>query len=595
MPVLRFNPGRPAVLLVAALLTACASQPPGPEPTDTTDPEPETRPAAPEPVPVRNFPTDSLYQLLRAEFAGIQENVAPALEIYLEQAHQTRDPGVIQRAVRIASYLDRHEDVLDLARLWVEVEPRNLEVRRLLAFQLARAGRVVEAFPHGEFLLLNGDHRALQSLAAFAQDASHEDQRRLLALYRELKAQHPENPGLLLGEAMLLRQMDRLEDSLTTTRTLLRHDPDNESGLLLQAQLLDARGRRDQALEAIRRAVDRLPDNKRLRLQYARLLSEKDLPASRKQMATLAEKFPDDTDILFSLALANKELERYQQARSQLRELVDRHKRVNEARYQLGRIAEAQQRPEEAVYQYRQVRKQPHLLPATARLVALLADHGSLGSARDHLNELRLGRPDLRDQLFQLEAELLIERDRLDDAWDLLATALADDPDNTRLLYTRSIVGAEQGDLAAAEKDLRAILQQEPENANALNALGYTMTTLSERYEEAQRLIEQALALDPNNPAVLDSLGWVYYKTGREQMALNLLRRAFNAFPDAEVAAHLGEVLWKTGSREEALSVWREGVAQNPEDDTLLETLERLAPGRLEDLLEPPPGSEARR
>ncbi len=593
MPVLRFNPGRPAVLLVAALLTACASQPPGPEPADTTDREPAVRQPAPEPPPVRNFPTESLYQLLRAEFAGIGENIAPALEIYLEQAHQTRDPGVIRRAVRIASYLDRNDAVLDLARLWVEVEPRNVEVRRLLAFQLARAGRVVEAFSHGEFLLGTGDHQALQSLAAFARDASQEDQRRLLTLYRELKAEHPDNPGLLLGEAMLLRQMDRLEDSLATTRTLLRHDPDNESGLLLQAQLLDAQGRRDEALEAIRHAVNRLPDNKRLRLQYARLLSEEDLPASREQMATLAEKFPDDADILFSLALANKELERYQQARSQLRELVDRHKRVNEAHYQLGRIAEARERPEEAVYQYRQVRKQPHLLPATARLVELLAEHGSLGSARDHLNELRLGRPDLRDQLFQLEAELLIERDRLDDAWDLLATALARDPDNTQLLYTRSIVGAEQGDLAAAEKDLRAILQREPDNANALNALGYTMTTLSDRYEEAQALIEQALALDPDNPAILDSLGWVYYKTGREQMALNLLRRAFNDFPDAEVAAHLGEVLWKTGSEEEALSVWRKGLTQDPEDDTLLETLERLAPGRLEDLLERIAESEA--
>lgn len=566
------------VLTLSLTVGGCALQGERPVPKPLA---PQAK-SAPAPTPLRPLPTNTLYELLVAEFAGIRESVEPALEIYVYQAQETRDPRVIERAIHIANYLNQPEVVLLLAELWSEVEPGNTDVRRLLAFHLARSGRVLEAFPHGEFLLLNGDDDYLQSLAAFAKNSSIEEKQRLLKLYEDLEAQHPKNTGLLLGKAMLLRQLERLEDSLDSTAKLLAVEPGNETGQLLKAQLLHALGDRNKALKSLKKALRILPENKRLRLQYARFLSEIDLEKSRQQMVILSRQYPDDSNIAFSLGLANKELGFIDEARLIFQFLARSNRRAGDAHFQLGDIAEREGKPEEAVYQYRQVRNGQNLLAAAQRSAEILSDHNNLAAAREQLATLRDNYPALRDSLFQIEAELLLRQDRFVEAYDLLTTALTGDPENGNLRYARSIVSAHQKDLAAVEEDLQAILAQDADNPTALNALGYTLTVLSDRYLEALAFIERALELEPDNPAFIDSLGWVHYKLGHRKLALDYLRRAFDSFPDGEVAAHLGEVLWTSGAHEEAEAVWLKGLKQSPEDDTLLETLERLIPEKLQ-------------
>ena len=535
---------------------------------------------------MRDFATETLYELLLAEFAGIREQVEPALEIYTIQAHETRDPGVIERAIHIATYLRRGDVILDLAELWVEVEPQNVEVRRLLAFHLARSGRVVDAFPHGEFLLLTGDDDYLQSLAAFAQESPTEEKERLLSLYEELESEHSENVGLLLGKAMLLRQLDRLEESLATTGKLIALQKDNETGQLLHAQLLHALGSESKANKALEKALKVLPESKRLRLQYARFLSDKDLGKSREQIDILAKQYPDDVNILFSLGLANKEVGLNEEAKATFKHLININKRASDAHFQLGKIAEGNGQPEEAVYQYRQVKDGQNLLPAAMRVATILTEHNNLSAAREHLSSLRAIYPAIRENLFQMEAELLIDQNRLNEAYDLLTSALQADPESLNLLYTRSIISAEQQDLAATERDLRAILAVDENNATALNALGYSMTNLSNRHEEALVLIQRAQELEPDNPAITDSLGWVYFHLGDHDRALAYLRQAFEAFPDGEVAAHLGEVLWLQGDEDGAAAVWQKGLENSPDNKVLLETIERLAPQRKQALLD---------
>ena len=535
---------------------------------------------------MRDFATETLYELLLAEFAGIREQVEPALEIYTIQAHETRDPGVIERAIHIATYLRRGDVILDLAELWVEVEPQNVEVRRLLAFHLARSGRVVDAFPHGEFLLLTGDDDYLQSLAAFAQESPTEEKERLLSLYEELESEHSENVGLLLGKAMLLRQLDRLEESLATTGKLIALQKDNETGQLLHAQLLHALGSESKANKALEKALKVLPESKRLRLQYARFLSDKDLGKSREQIDILAKQYPDDVNILFSLGLANKEVGLNEEAKATFKHLININKRASDAHFQLGKIAEGNGQPEEAVYQYRQVKDGQNLLPAAMRVATILTEHNNLSAAREHLSSLRAIYPAIRENLFQMEAELLIGQNRLNEAYDLLTSALQADPESLNLLYTRSIISAEQQDLAATERDLRAILAVDENNATALNALGYSMTNLSNRHEEALVLIQRAQELEPDNPAITDSLGWVYFHLGDHDRALAYLRQAFEAFPDGEVAAHLGEVLWLQGDEDGAAAVWQKGLENSPDNKVLLETIERLAPQRKQALLD---------
>ena len=123
------------------------------------------------------------------------------------------------------------------------------------------------------------------------------------------------------------------------------------------------------------------------------------------------------------------------------------------------------------------------------------------------------------------------------------------------------------------------VIQDNPDHADALNALGYTLADQTSRYDEALEYIERALALKPDNAAILDSMGWVQYRLGNNLDALRYLRRALELQPDAEIAAHLGEVLWVTGDREEALRVWEASLAQNP-DDKLLQRLMKYGPAK---------------
>ncbi|MNV76908.1 bacteriophage N4 receptor, outer membrane subunit [compost metagenome] len=138
------------------------------------------------------------------------------------------------------------------------------------------------------------------------------------------------------------------------------------------------------------------------------------------------------------------------------------------------------------------------------------------------------------------------------------------------------MLAEKRNDLAQLEKDLRFIIEREPENAMALNALGYTLADRTTRYDEAKQLVEQAHKLNPEDPAILDSLGWVNYRMGNLDEAERLLRQALQEFPDHEVAAHLGEVLWARGKQAEARKVWADALQKQPDSAILRDTLQRL-------------------
>jgi tetratricopeptide (TPR) repeat protein len=223
-----------------------------------------------------------------------------------------------------------------------------------------------------------------------------------------------------------------------------------------------------------------------------------------------------------------------------------------------------------------QVEDSREFLAANNRLGRILIETEQLQRSHAWFNQQREENPQRREQLYGLEADLLIQAGVLDAAVQVLNQALEEAPASTSLLYARSMLREQQGNLALMEKDLRAIIASDPDNATAINALGYSLANRTERYTEAMALISQALVLQPDEPAILDSMGWVLYRTGRYEEALEYLTRAYAAFPDPEVAAHLGEVLWVTGNTDAATAIWRGALIKDPDHEILLSTLQRL-------------------
>jgi tetratricopeptide (TPR) repeat protein len=229
-----------------------------------------------------------------------------------------------------------------------------------------------------------------------------------------------------------------------------------------------------------------------------------------------------------------------------------------------------------ALVWYASVPAQSHRFDAAqTQYINLLADRGQIDKAREHLKLMRHEQPQRALQYYLFEAGFLREQGLSQAAFDLLTEALEQYPQNNEALYSRAMVAESLDKLDVLEADLRMILAKEPDNAQALNALGYTLTDRTNRHQEALQLINRALELQPGDPFYLDSLGWVYYRLGDLEKAEKYLREAMQIQPDVEFISHLGEVLWEQGKKDEAMQIWQQGIKQDADNKLLRETMRR--------------------
>lgn len=563
-----------ALLLALVLLSGCQALAPT-SPDDSSAAE-DVSSTPEKPTVYSSFSEDTLYSLLSAELAGQRNRLDIALDNYVTQAINTQDPGVSERAFRIAEYLGADQAALDTSLIWVKNAPDDIEAQRAAAIQLARNGRYDESLVYMEKVLqAKGDtHFDFLALAAIETDA--DTRAGLQKSFDSLLVKHPDNGQLIFGKALLMQQDGDAEGAL---KLLEKNPPQNGevAPILLRARLLQSLNRGDEALPLLKKSVSQYPDDKRLGLTYARTLVEQNRMAEAKvQFASLVEQYPEDDELRFSLALVCLEGKSWDEAEGYLQELIERDSHVDSAHLNLGRIAEERNDPEGALVEYALVGPGSEYLPAQLRQADILISHGRGAEASKKLASARGAQPDYAIQLYLIEAETLAANNQTDRAWSTLQQALKQYPDDLNLLYSRAMLAEKRNDLDQMERDLRAIIKREPDNAMALNALGYTLSDRTTRYTEAKALIQQAYDLNPDDPAVLDSLGWVNYRLGNLDEAERLLRQALERFPDQEVAAHLGEVLWANGKQREAKKIWGTFLKENPDSPILRKTILRL-------------------
>ncbi|SDU74895.1 Flp pilus assembly protein TadD, contains TPR repeats [Pseudomonas psychrophila] len=563
-----------ALLLALVLLSGCQALAPT-SPDDSSAAEDVT--SVPEkPTVYSSFSEETLYSLLSAELAGQRNRLDIALDNYVTQAINTQDPGISERAFRIAEYLGADQAALDTSLIWAKNAPDDLEAQRAAAIQLARNGRYDESMVYMERVLQAKGDTHFDFLALSAVETDAETRAGLQKSFDSLLVKHPDNGQLIFGKALLMQQDGDAEGAL---KLLEKNPPQNGevAPVLLRARLLQSLNRGNEALPLLQKSIRQYPDDKRLGLTYARTLVEQNRMGEAKvQFARLVEQYPEDDELRFSLALVCLEGKAWDEAEGYLEELIERDSHVDSAHLNLGRIAEERNDPETALTQYALVGPGNDYLPAQLRQADILISHGRGAEASKKLAAARDAQPDFAIQLYLIEAETLSANNQTDRAWNVLQQALKQYPDDMNLLYSRAMLAEKRNNLEQMERDLRAIIKREPDNAMALNALGYTLSDRTTRYAEAKALIQQAYDLNPDDPAVLDSLGWVNFRLGNLDEAERLLRQALERFPDQEVAAHLGEVLWANGKQREAKKIWGTFLKENPDSPILRKTILRL-------------------
>lgn len=519
------------------------------------------------------------YYLLSAEIAAQRGQIGLSAALYTKAAEVTRDPRVAQQATRVAYYARDDKRAIAAAKLWHELEPKNLEARQVLAALLVRVGKTDAAAEHFEYVLNNGKHSERQGFMLITSLLSKEkDKQAALAVMTKLIARRKDNANALYAYSQLAFLVGNLDDAVKTIKKVVKLQPEWTEAYILQSNIFVRQGYKAHAIEVLRQTVEEQSDNSKLRMFYARnLVDAKQFDEAVKQFSLLEDDEKYQHEARYALGLLTLQMNKPKQAAVHFSQLLEDKKRVIESQYYLAQSFEFQNELDRAITAYKKVNNNQYSFESGLRIALILAKQGHIEDARARLQNMSPDSLDKELRVYLTEGEILNAAKQYEEALELYSEALHQLTDNNRLLYARALTAEKLGKVDDAVKDLESIVQREPENAQALNALGYTLIDKTEHIAKGLKYIKKAYKLEPDDAAIHDSMGWAYYRLGQYDEALKYLRRAFEKLKDAEVAAHLGEVLWVAGEREAAQEIWNSALQQAPNDDLLKNVMQKFS------------------
>ena len=541
------------------------------------DPEAEAEARARAALPRQPLTPEILFKFLVAEVAGQRGAIGISQSAYLDLARQTQDPRIARRAVEVSMFARNQAGALEAARLWAAAEQDSGRAQQTLAALLLSEGKFGEAEPILRALLKEDGANGFLHLSALMGQLR--DTRAALELVERLAADHLALPEARLAVAQAAASAGHFDAAVAALQQADRLRPGWEPGALLHAQIL-AKTSRPDALAFMRDFLARHPGSREVRLAYARtLVNANQFAEARVEFARLTGDFPRNAEVSFAAGLLSLQMGDLEAARDLLTQTLGYSPRDPDmVHYYLGQVAEQMKQPDAANAHYAEVKTGNYLVPARARQAALLVRAGKLDEARALL-AFTHGENDAQNvRLIQAQAELLRDSKEYAAAFEVVSEGLKRFPDSADLLYDRAMVAEKLDKLDVLEADLRRVIVLRPDDAQAYNALGYTLADRTDRLAEAIVLLGKALALAPEDPFILDSVGWAQYRSGDLARAREYLERAYKVRPDPEIAAHLGEVLWVGGLREAAGELWQTSLQAHPQNELLLETLHRLKP-----------------
>ncbi len=522
---------------------------------------------------------DPIYQLMIAEIAVNSGETETAVSNYLDLALSQDDPKIAERAVRIAIYGQDIDSAQRAAERWIELQPERGEAQQVLAAIYIRQGDDEKAFHYLKQIIESHptvDDQVFASLLTLL--AREKNTETVLKVSKKIADNYSGYAYANFLHGNLAAHTNQSAEALKYLDNALhiREIPDAHA---LRAKVLIKLGKREEAVVSLKRAVLSKPDNKQLRLAYARLLVDvKEYETARIEFEKLHLLAPNDPDLLYTLGLLSLESQRFDAAEKYLTRLLSLNKRTNEARYYLGRIFESRNQPDKAVSWYLQVSGGEYKFDAQIRSASLMAQQGKIEKAMDSLNKMAEASQSKSSlvRIYLAKGEILKSVERFDEAIEVYNKALTIIPGNIDLLYARGLTGEKVDNIELLESDMLTILKTEPDNAHALNALGFTLADRTNRLQEAYEYLKRAIEIKPEDPAVIDSFGWINYRLGNNEEAIRLLRKALSQFEDGEIAAHLGEVLWVTGEHQEAMDIWIRILEKLPDNPYIMKVMKQF-------------------
>jgi len=522
-----------------------------------------------------------LYTLLTAELAGQRGQYDIALDGYMEVAKRTQDPKFSERAVMIAMYVKNSNKTKEALNLWLRQDPKSLSARKIAALLALRTGNKSEATEHLNAIIVfdsAGFESALLELTGVIEKEGRVDI--IGDVLDDLSKQHKDKAEIYFIQSLLALQKKDKNLAETKIQQALRLKPDWEKALVLQAQIAVFSGDLDKAKLLLSNASDKYPENSKINRMFAQILIK---TGGYKEAIEVYQKIiltdPKDVESQFAEGLVYLQLDQDQQAQDIFKKMLDQPDWRYQACFYLGKIEEKQGHLKKALSWFDQVIDGPFAFDASVSAISLLQKERRLEEANSRLSLLQIKFPKQKLRLVLVQADLYNQQKKYEEALAILTNGLIDFPDQKELLYTRALMAERINKFDMAEIDLKKILEIDPNNVEALNALGYTLLNSPSRYAEAEKFLWKALALEPNEAVIIDSYGWLQFKLGNFEAALKYLQQAYEKQPENEIAAHLAEVLWVLDRKDEAKKIYNKAVKGSLDDEYLQDFQRRILKG----------------
>ncbi|MDI1291698.1 MAG: tetratricopeptide repeat protein [Methylobacter sp.] len=568
-------------VLILVFLNGCASSPEKPsaqeeviEPVTIDEPKEKTQQSEVK----TSIDPDVMYMLMAAELAGQRGQYAIALEGYMEAAKRVNDPRFAERAAKIAMYMRDGNKTDEAVSLWLKQDPKNPTARKIAALSALRTGDKQAAVDHLDAVLkmdpAEFEKTVLELFTVLQRDGKTNF---FYGVLDALAAKNPDQAVVYFVQSLLAMEMKDNALAEKKVQQALSIQPGWDKALIFQAQIAVISGDLNKAKILLRNASVKYPENDKFKKLLAQVLikaAEYEAAGEVYQGIVLAD--PKDVESQISLALVHLQLDRDEKAEDIFKQLLGQPEWQNQASFYLGKIEEKRGHTQKALTWFDKVTDGPLVFDSAIAAVSLLVKDNEFEKADSRLGLLAGQFPKQKLRIILMQAGLFSQQKQYEKAFGLLSGALASQPDQRDLLYTRALMAERINKLDILETDLKKILVKYPDDAEALNALGYSLLANTGRYVEAEKYLLHALKLQPDEAVILDSFGWLQFKLGKLEQAKSYLERAYAKQQEGEIAAHLAEVLWRLDRKEAARKIFNEAIKKAPEDEYLLEFQKRI-------------------
>jgi tetratricopeptide (TPR) repeat protein len=535
------------------------------------------QPSAPESA--ENLLARTVFQSLLGELALQRGDIKLGVDAWADLAQRTRDPKILARATEVAGLARQYDKALELSRLWLEVEPDSAQARQAQTSLLAMANRIDDLAPQVASILAKDKANLAANLLQLNRTLAHfSDKKAAQNLVDRVAAPYENLPEAHFAMAQAAASANDNLRALTETEKALLLRPDWEAAALARAQL-QARQSKLTAIDSLSSFVEQNPGARDARLALARLLiNEKQYNESRKHFERLIKDNPDNPDVIYPVAMLALQHGDAATGRSQLEKLLTTdYPDKSTVHFFLGQLDQEQKNLATAIEHYLQVSTGDQYISARSRAAQILLQQGKQEEARELLHNTHSSNTTEQAQLVMAESQLLREAGNLQAAYAVLEAGLSSQPDNLELLYDAALTAERLGKPEILDIHLQHLLKLKPDHAHALNALGYSWAERSNRLPEAETLITKASKLMPDDPFIMDSLGWVLYRQGKLQEALKVLEKAYSIKADPEIAGHLGELLLAMERKDDARLLLQNAAEQFPDNAIINGALKKLS------------------